>query len=301
MHVDELQISQLRLLEAIGRTGVLSSAAAEAGLSQSAASHSLARLRIATGDPLFVRTRERMQPTPYGEQLCEAAHGALQLLREGVRGVRSFDAASSRRIFTLFMSEAGQIVLLPALLAFLRDAAPGVRLRVSRVPETNPGHALELGEVDLAIGHITSMTTGFHQRVLLKEEYACLACRDNARFRDGMSLEAYRSAPHAIADSSGMAHWIVDRELDLRGIKRQIGLVVPEFLALPFVLPGSELVATVPRRVADRFAQLLPLKTMSLPIELAAYDVLMLWHERAHADAANRWLRHTLADLFARA
>lgn len=196
------------------------------------------------------------------------------------------------------MSEAGQIVVLPQLLAHLREVAPGVRLRVNRVPEDHPGTALELGEVDLAIGHITSMTTGFHQRLLLKERYVCIACRDNARFADGMTLEAFKLAPHAVADSSGMAHWIVDREMEKRGIRRTIGLVVPEFLALPFVIPGSEMVATVPSRVADRFAQLLPIKTMALPIELAAYDVMMFWHDRAHTDAANQWLRQTLAGLF---
>jgi DNA-binding transcriptional LysR family regulator len=196
------------------------------------------------------------------------------------------------------MSEAGQIVVLPQLLAHLRAVAPGVRLRVNRVPDSNPSGALELGEVDMAIGHITTMTTGFHQRMLLKEHYVCIACRDNTRFAQGITLDAYRSAFHAIADSSGMAHWIVDRELELRGIKRQVGLVVPEFLALPFVIPGSELIATVPSRVADRLAQVLPIKVMALPIELAPYDVLMLWHERAHADAASQWLRQTLATLF---
>ena len=236
-----------------------------------------------------------MLPTPYGEQLCEAGRGALRLLREGVRGGRGFDPASSNRIFTLFMSEAGQIVVLPQLLAYLREVAPGVRLRVNRVPDTNPGQALEQGEVDMAIGHITTMTTGFHQRVLLKEQYACIASNDNRRFRDGMTLDAYRAAPHAIADGSGMAHWLIDRQLELRGIRRQIGLVVPEFLALPLVIPGSELVATMPKRVAEKFAQLLPIRTMEMPIEVEAYDVLLLWHERAHADAANRWLRQALA------
>lgn len=298
MHVSDLEMTQLRLLEAIAETGSLTGAADVVALSQSAASHSLARLRKACGDSLFVRAGHRMLPTPYGEQVCEAARHALRTLRDGFRGPRTFEAATSRRIFTLYMSEAGQLVILPRLQEHLRDVAPGVRLRVIRVPEDNPGQALERGEVDLAIGHITTMTTGFHQRRLFKEQYACIACRDNPRFRNGMTLDAYRSAPHVIADNSGMAHWIVDRALDMRGIKRQIGLVVPEFLALPFVIHGSQMIATVPKRVAERFAQLLPIRTMPMPIKLDSYDVLLLWHERAHGDAANRWLRNTLAALF---
>ena len=101
VHMEYLELTQLRLVEAIAETGNLSSAAEVVGLSQSAASHSLARLRKETGDPLFVRTSQRMQPTPYGEQLCAAVHNALLLLREGLRGGRRFVPADASRIFSL--------------------------------------------------------------------------------------------------------------------------------------------------------------------------------------------------------
>jgi len=300
MHVGDLEIKQLLLLQAVADTGKLSLAAERVGLSQSAASHSIARMRKLSGDPIFLRSGQSMVCTAYGEQICKASREALQLLSDGLRVVRSFDPATSRRVFSLYMSEVGQIVILPVLLAYLREVAPGVRLRVHRIPEKNPSTALELGDVDLAIGRITTMTTGFHQRVLMKEEYACIACKENKLFKNGLPLDTFKSASHAVADSSGMAHWLIDRELASHGIHRKIGLVLPEFLALPFVIPGSELVATVPRRVADQFAQIFPIKTMPLPLEISSYDVLMLWHERAHGDAANQWLRETLAALFSK-
>jgi len=301
MHIEKLELTQLRLLEAIAEKGSLSAAAQAVGLSQSAASHSLARLRKQTGDLLFVRTAARMQSTPYGEQLCAATRSALSALREALRAEPRFEAAVSGRRFRLFMSEAGQIALLPDLLAHLRTTAPGIGLQVHRVPDENPAAPLEQGHVDLAIGHITTMTTGFHRRLLFQEHYVCVACANHPRFRDGMRLDAYRDSQHAIADASGMAHWIVDQQLQQHGIERQVGLVVPEFLALPFLLPGSAFIATVPSRVAWRFAALLPLKVMPLPIALAPYEIFMFWHERAHADPANRWLRGTLADLFGKA
>ena len=93
-------------------------------------------------------------------------HNALLLLREGLRGGRSFVPADASRIFSLYMSEAGQLTMLPQLLAYLREQAPGVRIHVSRLPEKNQGSALEVGQVDMAVGHITTMTTGFHQRLL---------------------------------------------------------------------------------------------------------------------------------------
>lgn len=298
MQIEKLELSQLRLLEAIADKGSLSAAAGEVGLSQSAASHSLARLRRQAGDPLFVRTATRMQSTPYGEQLCAATRSALSTLREALRAEPRFEAAASGRRFRIFMSEAGQMVLLPALLSHLRTAAPNIGIQVHRVPDENPAAPLEEGHVDLAIGHITTMTTGFHRRLLFREHYVCVACVNHPRFRDGMHLDAYRDSQHAVADASGMAHWIVDQQLQQHDIARRIGLVVPEFLALPFLLPGSEFIATMPSRVAWRFAELLPLKVMPLPITFAPYEIFMFWHERAHAEPANRWLRSTLVDLF---
>lgn len=298
MHIERLELSQLRLLEAIAQQGSLSAAAEAVGLSQSAASHSLARLRREADDVLFVRTAQRMQPTPYGEQLCNAVRQALTLLREGLRDdARGFLGSASSRTFTLLMSEAGQLVMLPTLLDHLKHAAPKVRIRVGRVLDRNAGEPVETGAADLAIGHITSMTTGFHRRMLFHEHYVCIACAGNPRFAQGMSLEAYTRADHALADASGMAHWLLDQQLQQQGIVRRVGLVVPEFLALPFLIPGSEFVATVPSRVAERFARLLPLKVMPLPIALAPYEIFMFWHERTHTDPANRWLRATLVEL----
>lgn len=301
MHIENLELMQLRLLEAIAAKGSLSAAAAEVGLSQSAASHSLARLRKEAGDLLFVRTASRMQPTAYGEQLVGATRSALSLLREGLRDRRQFNAAESRRTFTLYMSEAGQLALLPSLLAYLWETAPGVRLRISRIPDQRPGEPLEVGEVDLAIGHIATLTTGFHRRRLFHERYACLACSDNRAFQDGMSIDAYKQASHAIADASGMAHWLIDQQLEPHRIVRKVGLVVPEFLALPFVIPRSELVATLPARVARRFAEFLPLRMMDPPVPFEAYEIFMLWHERAHIDPANLWLRNVVVRLFTEA
>ena len=297
VQVEKLEWSQLRLLDALAQTGRLASAAEAAGISHSAASHSLARLRRDTGDPLYVRTAAGMQPTPYGRRLCAAAHDALALLREALDGGRDFDPGRSERSFTIYMSEAGQLVVLPQLIAYLRQHAPGVRVRVSRPAERDRGEALASGEVDLAVGHITTMTTGFHQRRLFSERYVCLTSLDCPLYENGITLEAYKQARHAIADSSGMAHWMIDQQLRQCDVVRRIGLVVPEFLALPFLILGSDLMITLPSRVAERFARVLPLRVSELPIALDPYDVLLFWHERMHTDPANRWMRQALAAL----
>lgn len=298
MHIDKLEFTQLRLLDAISKTRRITLAADLVGVTQSAASHSLGRLRQELQDPIFVRTSQGMEPTPYGETLCAAISEALQLIHAGLEGKKLFDPKTSTHTFTIYMSEAGQIELLPGLLQYLRLHAPGISIHVERLPEKSQNQALESGYVDLAVGHITTMTNGFYQRQLFQEEYVCIADPNNPLFENGMTLEAYIKAKHGLANSSGMAHWLLDQHLLQQNIVRQTHLIVPEFLALPFLIPGSELVVTMPGRVAKKFAKIIPLRVMPLPVKIDPYDILLFWHERVHKDPANQWLRSVLATLF---
>lgn len=298
MHIENLELTQLRLLEAIHEQGSISAAAEAVGLSQSAASHSLARLRETLGDPLFVRSSNGMVPTHYGERICQAAHQALIALREALHSRDDFDPTKAERTFRLYMNDVGQMVMLPRLSDYLRRHAPGIDIRISALPDKQPGALLESGEVDLAVGHITTLTTGFHQRLLFREHYVCAVAPDNPRFSAGMTLEAFGQARHAVTERGGMAHWIVDRELARYQVVRQIGLTVPDFMVLPFVIPSSDLVLTMPSRLADHFAGMTPLRLMPPPVPIPSYEIRMFWHERAHHDPANAWLRQTFLQLF---
>ncbi|HZV93997.1 MAG TPA: LysR family transcriptional regulator, partial [Caldimonas sp.] len=289
------------LLEAIHRTASVSAAALEVGLSQPAASHALARMRRLLGDELFVRSSQGMVPTWYGKKASTAVAGVLRTLREGLSAEKEFDPLTTERIFRVCMSDVGQLVLLPKLLAHFRRHSPGARLHVEHFPKISQGRAVELGDVDLAIGHIQSLVAGFRQRTLFIERYVCVASGDNVRFAGGMNLQAFSDSPHAMADSSGMAHWVVDDSFTKKGVTRRRGLVVPEFMTLPFVIAGSEFVVTMPSRLAERFAKISPLRVMPPPVYLEPYPIRMFWHESAHKDPGNVWLRRALVYLFARA
>src|SRR5579871_1768020 len=126
MHLRDLDLTQIRLLAALAKLGSVSAASRRIGLSQSAASHALAKLRQQLGDPLFTRTSDGFKPTPYGGRLGKAAGDALDQLAEGLASEHAFDPKTSTRRFTFCMSEVGQIVLLPGLLNFVQKEAPGV-------------------------------------------------------------------------------------------------------------------------------------------------------------------------------
>ena len=230
MHVPDFEFTEIRLIAELLELRKLSAAAAQVGLSQSAASHALARLRKRVGDPLFTRSAGAFQPTPYGERLGIAAREALDVLIAGIASNRPFDPRTTTRRFTLYANDVGQTVLLPRLLAFLKKEAPGATVRTSPIPLENPGAALVSGDVDAAVGFFDNLTTGFHQSLLFRERYVCAVRANHPKFRTGMTLEAFKSSEHAMADATGMAHAVIDRFLARHRVQRNVALRVPGFM-----------------------------------------------------------------------
>ncbi|CAM5372307.1 LysR family transcriptional regulator [Eoetvoesiella caeni] len=298
MHIEQLEMTQLRLLEALAQTRNVSVAAEMIGLSQSAASHTLAKLRVLFDDSLFVRTSRGIEPTPFGMKVSAAAIAALKALRHGLEDEGPFDVIRSTRLFNLYMSDVGQMIFLPRLLAEIKRCSPGVTIRVFPVPVRNQSAALESGEIDLAIGHFTSLTTGFFQRRLFRESYVCVARSDHPRFVGGMSAEGFIKAQHATADSSGMAHETIEKELRKHRLNRDVVLTVPQFMVLPLVIESSDILVTMPRGLAEEFAKLISIKVMPTPIKIPSYDIKMYWHQRVHNEDGNKWLRRLFAKLF---
>jgi molybdate transport repressor ModE-like protein len=298
MHMRDLDLTQIRLLAELARLGSVSAAARAIGLSQSAASHALAKLRQQLGDPLFTRTRDGLKPTPYGERLGKAASEAIDLLAEGLAANRTFDPKSTTRQFTFYLSDVGQMVLLPPILHAVEEEAPRVTLRSAPIPLDDPAAPMISGEVDLAVGFFTNLTTGFHQTLLFRERYVCIVRADHPAFQSGITLEALKNVRHAIADATGMAHGFVDQCLAKHRITRRDGLRVPGFHVLPLIIANSDLLAFIPARLAASVAAHVPIKVFQPPLHVPLFDIRMYWHERYHYDSANRWMRRILVNLY---
>jgi len=293
-----LDYTQIRLLAELSRLRSVSAASRKIGLSQSAASHALAKLRRQLGDPLFSRTGNAFQPTPYGERLGTAAREALDVLVAGLASNRPFDPRTATRRFTLYANDVGQMVLLPKLLTFLKKQAAGVTVRACPIPLENPGAALSTGDVDVAVGFFDNLTTGFRQSLLFREHYVCAVRSNHPKFRGGMTLEAFKSSEHAMADATGMAHAVIDRFLAKHRVQRNIVLRVPGFHVLPMIIASSDLLAVIPGRLAEAFVAHVPIKALPLPIPIPPFDIRVFWHERYHYDPALRWFRGIFVDLF---
>jgi DNA-binding transcriptional LysR family regulator len=268
-----------------------------------AVSNTLAKMRRRFGDPLFLRTPAGMVPTPFAEALAGPVGEALALIHAGLNRQTAFDPATHRRPVTIGMTDIGEIVFLPALVERLRQDAPGVTLSTVRNAAVNLRDAMEAGTVDLAIGLLPQLKAGFFQRRLFLQRYVCLFRRGHALDRTadgpGLTLDDYRAAEHLVVVSPGTGHGKVDERIARAGVQRLVRLTVPHFVGVGQILRKTDLLATVPERLAMHLAEPFELTWRPHPVPLPAIPITMFWHAKAHQSPAHQWLRGLVAGLFA--
>jgi DNA-binding transcriptional LysR family regulator len=289
MHDCGLDLGTLRALARLLDERSVTRAARALGLSQPAVSHALARARAALGDPLLVRAGARLVPTPRAEALREPLARALADLGEALSPPAPFDPAASARSFALASADLAALALLPPLAARLGREAPGVSLRV--VPAAEVFGALAGGGLDLSLGRHADAPAGYRRQRLFAERFVCVARADHPAFRGRPSVETWAALRHVAVAPGGRPGTLVDGALARVGLERRIALAVPHFLVVPHVVAESDLVATLPRRVAMRVARPLGLALHPPPVELERFEIFQLWHERSDGDAGHRWLR----------
>jgi DNA-binding transcriptional LysR family regulator len=298
-HVElrDIDLNLLVVFQQILTDRRISKVAENLGLSQPGVSNALARLRKLTDDPLFLRTPNGMEPTPFAEQLAEPTARALQVIHAAINKQASFDPAASTRAFTVGMTDIGEIYFLPKLVNELARLAPGVSLSTVRNTAVNLRDEMEAGHVNLAIGLLPQLKVGFFQRRLFKQHYVCMFRRGHALDKRVVSLDQFSAAEHVIVVSEGTGHGRADELLRRRNIVRKIVLTVPHYVAVGHILHDSDLVATVPERLAQALAEPFGLSYVRHPAKLPEIAIDLFWHGRYNKDPANAWLRSLIVRL----
>jgi DNA-binding transcriptional LysR family regulator len=268
------------------------------GITQPAVSNALARLRRLLGDELFLRHPDGMQPTPFAEQLAEPVSYALAMIQGALNQHSHFDPATANRDFTIGMTDIGEIYFLPELMQRLRDAAPGVRLSTVRNASINLRDDMEAGKVDLALGLLPQLKAGFFQRRLFRQRYVCLMRKGHALDKKRISLADFSAAPHVVVVSAGTGHGVVDELLKRGGVERNVHLTVPHYVAVGHILQGTDLIATVPERLARKMIEPFGLTAVAHPAKLPEISINVFWHAKFHREPANQWLRGLFVDMF---
>lgn len=299
MNMTDLDLNLLRAFDAIATEGSVTVAGERIGLSQPAMSNALARLRQLFDDPLFVRTPRGMRPTPFAQQLAQPVREALRLIQGALQQHAGFDPRSSGNTFRLFMSDIGEMVFLPGLLERVKRDAPGIKIEVVRIPIKDVHTALEAGELDLAVGFLPGLITGMLQQPLFREHYVCMLRADHPGIGAKISAKQFREASHVLVSYAGTGHQVIAETFLAEGLGARIAVRVPHFLVVPMILARTDLIVTVPSRVAAIFAQPGNFKVLKLPIGMPSFEVRLHWHQRYNQDPANRWLRGVMAELYA--
>ena len=296
MNVQDIDLNLLRVFDAVLHERGVTPAAVRLGLTQPAVSNALARLRGVFGDPLFLRTPGGMDPTPFARGLAEPVRQALALLESALAHGPGFDPATSTRAFRFYMSDLGQIEFLPPLIEHVQREAPGVRLEAAALDVEDIGAALAAGTLDLAVGFLPGLRAPVRRTALFRDPYLCLMRADHEI--KTLTKKTFLNASHVLVTYRG-GHHVIEEALERAGLSRRIALRVPHFTVVPMVLERTDLILTLPARVARVYERRGNFKSLPPPVPIPPADVGVHWHERFEADPGNRWLREQLVALLA--
>jgi DNA-binding transcriptional LysR family regulator len=299
----DVDLNLLVALDALLAEGSVTGAARRLGLSPSAMSRTLARLRSATGDPLLVRAGRGLVPTPRATELRDRVH---ELTRDVCAvltpDVSHLDVASLERTFSIRASEGFVAALSASLVAAITQAAPRVRLRFAPKPEKDP-RPLREGQIDLEIGVLGAFAPEVRTQALFRDRFVGVA-RIGHPLLSGTDItpERYAACDHVVASRKGEFTGPVDDALEELGLQRTVCVVVPGFPDAMRIARHSDLVALVPRSclgnsLANDQAATAGLQSFELPVRTPQIVISAMWHPRVDADPAHRWLRDTVASV----
>ena len=289
----EPDFNLLPALDVLLREGSVTGAARALGLSESAMSRTLLRLRQATGDPLLVRAGRRLVPTPHASALRDRAHAAAEEARTVLRPVdRALDLPSLDRQFILRAND-GFIEAFTTRLVTALAAAPRVRLRFAPKPDKGV-QALRDGSTDLEIGVLGDAGPEMNVQTLFHDRFVAVVRLGHDLASGTVTPERYAACRHVVASRRGRSHGPVDDALAELGLARRVVVTVPSFPAAMAIASSSELVALVTHSFVQARRNNPPMCELQLPVATAPITVSQMWHPRMDADPAHRWLREVV-------
>ncbi|RJG01907.1 LysR family transcriptional regulator [Noviherbaspirillum sedimenti] len=294
MDINKLDLNLLRVFDAVYRERSLSRAASRLGISQPGISQALNRLRQNTGDPLFVRQTHGVAATSYSDAIAQPIQRALEGLQEALQAQTALDIRQTDRRLRIAMSDYSESLILAPLIRMVDEQAPKLQIRVVPDDRVNLHTAMNDGELDLIIGAIPPLNEQYRHQDLCTEEFVCIVRRGHPTIQGQLSLEQYKQARHVGLAVRAAQLSKIDQACQPHGFQRQIHVVVPNFLALPFIIAATDGVATMPRRLLRLVPPHLGLQVLAPPLALPTPTVRQYWPERNHQDMVCRWIREQI-------
>ena len=297
MHLNKFDLNLLIALDALLQEKNVTRAAERVFVSQPAMSAALQKLRDYFNDPLLVRAGRELCLTPRGLSLVEPVREALLHVQATLGTQPTFDPATVSRSFSVIVRDHIVPRLMPAVLRRMLAEAPHVRCAVEELSQTSLSR-LEHGDSDLAVLIDNPQLFGlqtFPEWLRLVElrtvRWVCVVCRDHPYIRDELTEELYASMPHVFSKPAGPGVSVLELMRRFTKVDLDVRVTTQSPFELPFIVPGTTLIATVPENIASRLAPLLPIRTFAPPHEIPDSREILMWHKRNESDPGHAWLR----------
>jgi DNA-binding transcriptional LysR family regulator len=308
MHLASLDLNLLRVFDVLLEERSVTRAGGRLGLTPSAVSHALSRLRYHLGDELFQRDRQGMQPTRKALEIGPSLHAALAQLQSALTPA-DFDPAVSDHQFNVVAGAYACAVVIPALVAELQAQAPGVVLQIAENPP-DLVEQLDSGQVDFVVAGFETAPERFARERLLIEELAWVVRAGHPLLDQPATLEGLVSVPHVVVAGrrelmgrpaiSMRSTWedlgAFESELAKRGLRRHVGVVAPDTFSAMTIVIRSEMAALIPRRLALLSAQSGRLALIEPPYETPPVNVALLYRKDRLSEPPMAWLRGVFDD-----
>ena len=293
-----IDLNLLAALDVLLAEGSVTAAAKRLGLSPSATSRTLSRLRTATGDPLLVQAGRSLVLTPYAEQLAGRVHVLAQEARAVLTPVAGrIDPQSFERTFTIRANEGFVALFAPAIVAGIVEAAPGVHLRFAPKPDKE-ATPLRDGTVDLEVGTAGGSAPEVRSQLVFRDSFIGAARLHHPLLTEPVTPQRYAACSHVVASRRGVSKGPVDDALDQLDLRREVIVIVPSFLDALNIARASELIALVPRScLRTGGAEARGLQEFDLPVPTPELAISAMWHPRLDADPGHRWFRQKVVTI----
>ncbi|MCA0013049.1 LysR family transcriptional regulator [Mesorhizobium sp. B292B1B] len=287
-------LNLLVALDVLLAEGSVARAATRLRLSPSAMSRTLARLRAATGDPLLVRAGRGLVPTPRAQELRQKVGRVVQDAETLLRPARLLDLPGLERTFTLRTNESFVEEFGPRLIARIEADAPGVRLRFAPKSEKDMA-SLREAAIDLEVGVADESGPEVRIQALFRDRFIGAVRNDHPLGQGAMTPERYVAGRHINVSRRGRERGPIDEALSRLGLQRTVVCMASGFSAALAMARASDLIASVPERHTQGARA--GMRSFSLPVDIPAVTISMLWHPRLDADPAQRWLRSCVREI----
>lgn len=297
VNLRNFDLNLLVIFRAIMARGSIAGAAEEIGLSPSAVSHALARLRVMLNDELFFRTADGVCPTDRARELSADIERGLGFISTAISLQHQFVPSEAKRVFTMQVADYVSGFLLPRLAERLQVEAPGVSFDILpfSISTESVWDRVDM-QVRLTPGRLQPEMV--RSQRLLADEIVVLMRRDHPRANDPMTAELYAELPHVKLSQSATGTTVIDDALAARGLERHMAMTVASWFEIPDIVAKSDLIAIAPRRLFSLDPRLRNLKASPLPLEEVVFSFDLCWDLRTEREPGQKWLRKVVSDVF---